>query len=428
MERRIPRKDHTAAAPMLDLATYRPRGDKRNTLFFEEYLPRVYERRARSGIDQLVRRMAAVVIQVDHGHGVPYMAELALMGPYRYRECWLMETHRVYLLAADSTWPRLILLEPLTVAFEDETTRWNTMYPLSARRPNARYVGEIFSTSSAAEVRKLLESQNIRFAYPGDCVNPFFTQDHLVFTFLSDYTYNRVGYVDVSLESLAPLDLGDRVMLDDDTERPLLEAAEKHRALGLEDKVLGLDHMATRILAGEREDAILEYLTMVPYYFWGAYNIQEMNSSTNVTRNPWLEDDKRSPARVFTANNTPSYLNSLENLPMPTEEFVRNFGRRMHHMAFEVKDGEVDGEKNVDFVVRRLSQEGVSFLAEVVGECTDQPNLKQIFSRSSDHSLLITEYVQRCQGYDGFFTRDNVAALTAAAGREERYRHGQVFD
>jgi hypothetical protein len=167
---------------------------------------------------------------------------------------------------------------------------------------------------------------------------------------------------------------------------------------------------------------------MVPYYFWGAYNIAEMNSSTNVTRCPVVEDEKLSPARVFTANNIPSYLNSLEGLPMPTEDFVRNFGRRMHHMAYEVLDGEVEGEKNVDAVVRLLKQQGVAFLADVVGECTDQPNLKQIFSKSSPHSLLITEYIQRCMGYDGFFTRQNVAALTEAAGYDERYSHGQVFD
>lgn len=413
---------------MLDLSRYRPRGDKQNTPFFEEHLPQVYERRARSGLDELVGTMAALVVQVDHGHGLSYLAELALMGPYRYRECWLVETHRVYLLAADPAWPRLIVLEPLTGDFEDETTRWNAMYPLAAPHPNARYVGEIYQCRSSSEVRATLESQNIRFVYPGETPNPFFAQMHLCFTFLSDYTYNRVGYVDVPLDSLATLDLGDRVLLDDDSERPILEAAELHARLGLEGKVLGIDHMATRVLAGEREDAILEYLTMVPYYFWGAYNIHEMNSSTNVTRSPRVTDEKQSPARVFTANNTPSYLNSLVNLPMPTEEFVRNFGRRMHHLALEVLDGEVNGEKNVDVVVRQLQQHGVPFLAQVVGECSDQPNLKQIFSKSSPHSLLITEYVQRCQGYDGFFTRDNVAALTEAAGHEERFAHGHVFD
>ena len=97
------------------------------------------------------------------------------------------------------------------------------------------------------------------------------------------------------------------------------------------------------------------------------------------------------------------------------------------HIALEVHDGDTGTEKNGDAVVRSLQQHGVPFLAEVVGECSDQPNLKQIFSKSSPHSLLITEYVQRCKGYEGFFTRDNVAALTEAAGHAERFAHGHVF-
>ena len=135
---------------------------------------------------------------------------------------------------------------------------------------------------------------------------------------------------------------------------------------------------------------------MVPYYFWGTYNIMEMNSSTNVTRSRTVDDDKISPARVFTANNTPAFVNSFEGLPMPTEDFVRNFGRRMHHIAIAVQDGHVVDEKNVDYVVRQLSEMGTPFLADVVGECKDDPNLKQIFSKSSPFSLLITEYVERC--------------------------------
>jgi hypothetical protein len=113
---------------------------------------------------------------------------------------------------------------------------------------------------------------------------------------------------------------------------------------------------------------------------------------------------------------------------MPTEDFVRNFGRRMHHIAYEVVDGDSNGEKNVDVVVHTLRELGIPFLADMVGECGDEPNLRQIFSRSSAYSLLITEYVERCLGYDGFFTRENVAALTEAAGHAERYEHGYVFD
>jgi hypothetical protein len=100
----------------------------------------------------------------------------------------------------------------------------------------------------------------------------------------------------------------------------------------------------------------------------------------------------------------------------------------MHHIAYEVVDGDSNGEKNVDVVVRTLRELGIPFLADMVGECGDQPNLRQIFSRSSAYSLLITEYVERCLGYDGFFTRENVAALTEAAGHAERYEHGHVFD
>ena len=129
---------------------------------------------------------------------------------------------------------------------------------------------------------------------------------HLTFTFMSDFTYNRVGYVDVDLDDLDALGLGEAISLTVGASAASstvpTPSQEEH---GIKDLVLGVDHAATRILAGDREHALLEYLTVVPYYFWGAYNIHEMNSSTNVTRHPDIGDDKKSPARVFTANNTP---------------------------------------------------------------------------------------------------------------------------
>jgi hypothetical protein len=412
----------------MDLMNYAPLGDKKNSNFFEEYLPRIYQRRAGSGIDELVREMAGVVVQVDHGDAVAYLAELALMGPYRLTDSRLTDTHRVFLLRSQPAFPRLVVLEPLSPTYTDEITRWNLMYPLSRAKPNARYVGEVYKTSSCSDVREALEPQNVRFVYDGDQENSFYCREHMTFTFLSDFTYNRVGYVDVELDDLDALGFGQRFTLGPDDLAAIAAAAAMQIEHGLDGLILGLDHMATRILADEREDAILEYLTMVPYYFWGAYNIVEMNSSTNVTRNPNVPDDKMSPARVFTANNTPSFVNSFEGLPMPTEDFVRNFGRRMHHMAYEVTDGQKAGEKNVDYVVGELRDLGTDFLAHVVGECKDEPNLKQIFSKASVYSLLITEYVERCHGYEGFFTRSNVAALTEAAGEAERYEHGHVFD
>ena len=412
----------------MDLSSYTPMGDKENSPFFDEYIQKIYERRHECGLDDIVGDMRGVVVSVENGDAVNYLAELTAMGPYRFVDARVSSTHRIYFLQSRPEFPRLFVLEPLSGEYEDRMTQWNLMYPLSARKPNARYVGEIYAADSLAAVREALEPQSIRFVYDGDSQNNLFSREHLGFTFLSDYTYNRVGYTDVDIDDLEALQLGDPLGLDADEQGKLERAAALQAEHGISDLVLGLDHMATRILAGDRESAILEYLTMVPYYFWGAYNIVEMNSSTNVTRHPDIDDDKKSPARVFTANNTPAFANSFENLPMPTEDFVRNFGRRMHHMAYAVIDGHVAAEKNVDYVVRQLSDMGTPFLADVVGECKDDPNLKQIFSKSSPYSMLITEYIERCHHYEGFFTRDNVASLTAAAGADERYDHGQVFD
>lgn len=408
---------------------YQPGGDKKNSEFFDEYRMKIYERRQKSGVEELLEKMCAVVVQVEQGEAIPYLHELYLMGPYRFSAGFKNETHTVYVLISQPEFPRLIVLEPLSKDYSDEITMFNRLYPLSSEKPNARYIGEIFGTKDTAEIRKTLESHNIRFNYHHETKNSFFTESHFAFTFPSDFTFNRVGYCQEEIGNYDALQLGTPFDLDASVVDSLNQVVQFAEEQKLDSLILGIDHLATRILAGEREDAILEFLTMSNHYFWGAYNIADMNSSTNVTRNGNVDDDKKSPAKVFTANNTPSFVNSFENLPMPTEDFVRNYGRRLHHVAYEVVDGNHRaGEKNVDYVVNTLMEKSIPFLAHVVGECLDDPNLKQIFSKHSQYSILITEYVERCHGYEGFFTKSNVAALTEAAGKDERYEHGHVFD
>ena len=210
---------------MIDLATYELQGDKKNSEFFNEYLSKVYERRDECGLGQIVDRMAACVVQVSHGDGIKYLAELAVMGPYRLVEARLSDTHRVYILKSRPEFPRMIVLEPLSPSFTDEITRWNNMYPLSRRKPNTRYVGEVYRSTSIEDVREALEPQNIRFVEAGDTPNPFYAGEHLAFTFLSDFTYNRVGYVDVDLDDAEALGLGELITLQAD-EREKLERAD----------------------------------------------------------------------------------------------------------------------------------------------------------------------------------------------------------
>jgi hypothetical protein len=413
----------------VDLMSWKPLGDKKNSDSFNEYRLKIYERRRSSGLEDLLDRMCGIVVQVDHGDALGYLEELYLMTPYRLTCTRLNDTHKIYFLRTIAAQPRFIVLEPLSPAYTDDLTRLNMLYPLARPKPNSRYVGEVFATKDLAETRRILESQDIRFHTPDEETNPFFANEHFTFTFPSDITGNRVGYTDFDLDDTEGLGAGEKFELTKDEMDRLTKADEMAKAAGFGHLLLGPDHMATRILSGEREDAILEFLTMSNYYFWGAYNISDMNSSTNVNRNGYVDDDKHSPAKVFTANNTPSFVNSFEGRPMPTEDFVRNYGRRMHHIAYEVRDGDhAAGEKNIDYVVEKLKTLGIPFLAHVVGECKDEPNLKQIFSKHSAYSLLITEYVERCHNYQGFFTKSNVAALTEAAGLDERYEHGHVFD
>ncbi|MEM7144702.1 MAG: hypothetical protein AAF591_06180 [Verrucomicrobiota bacterium] len=418
----------------IDLLTYEPVGDKKNSDIFNEYRIKIYERRRSSGIEDLVGNMAAVVISIEADDAIPYLSEIYLMTPYRLEASYTSDTHSIYVLrcpaAEAASQPLLFVMEPHESSYEDEFTRFNMQYPNARVKPNGRYVGEIYRCKDIKETGKILTSHEIRFTNADDVRNDFFTNEHFAFTFMSDFTGNKVGYTASDLHDYDALKLGRKLELEPEEEATLKKVDEKFHELEFADKVLGLDHMATRILAGEREDAILEFLTMSTYYFWGAYNISAMNSSTNVTRNSNVEDDKHSPAKVFTANNTPSFVNSFEGLPMPTEDFVRNFGRRLHHWAYEVRDGdyEPEREKNVDYVVDSLMKEGIPFLNKVVGECKDVPDLKQIFSKHSQYSILITEYVERCHKFQGFFTKSNVAELTEAAGHDERYQHGNVFD
>ena len=179
-----------------------------------------------------------------------------------------------------------------------------------------------------------------------------------------------------------------------------------------------IDHLATRILHQDREHAILEYIKLTSYHYWGSYDIADQNSSTNVTRNSHGFDESKSPARVFTAANTPHYVDHIVKLPSPTEAFVMNYGKRMHHIAYSVADN-AEGQEgdNIDKVVETIKGEGIEFLLKVIGSAEE--GLKQIFSRTSKYSLLITEYVQRYNGFQGFFTKKNVAFLTKAAGEDD---------
>lgn len=390
-------------------------GDKKNSDFFEEYLQRVLEERDRSGLTEMIGGIEALMISVEPGNSVEYIAELTLMTPYCYLVTLDSPKHMTHVLRIDMNSPDILLREPKNPEHGDIFRSLNDLYPVGARRPHSRYLGEILLTSCRHEVVSLQQEREFRFFTVGQLAD-LDLPVNVSLSKPSPYTQNVVGYIERPMDGIRVYHHGKCVIL------PEAQAAHDHGKemqdnLGITDMLLPIDHLATRVYSQNREAALLEYLALSSYYYWGSYDIKDQNSSTNVTKNVRQAPESRSPAKVFTANNHPYCVNHLDRLPSPTETFVRNYGPRLHHIAVDVRNGQSNGRENIDVVVDAIAAQGKGFLLHTIG--SRQEGLKQIFSSASEFSSLIIEYVQRFDGFDGFFTRDNVAKLTYAAGQEE---------
>ncbi|WP_300158111.1 hypothetical protein [Solidesulfovibrio sp.] len=163
----------------------------------------------------------------------------------------------------------------------------------------------------------------------------------------------------------------------------------------------GLDHVATRVRAGNRDAAIAEFISLTGYHFDFAVYVESLNSITSVAR---LGPGEY--AQVFTSGISP--LDGADGDAGPTERFIANYGTRPHHAAFAAR--------GIEKVVEGLASDGVGFLSELVG--SRQEGLKQIFSAMSPRTLLVNEYIERYDGFDGFFTKSNVTHLTRATEKQ----------
>ncbi len=387
-------------------------GDKENSTFFEENLIRLLEERDALGLTSMIHEIDALMISVDPEHATKYIAELALMTPYHYLVTLETAQHLTHVLRIDINSPDILLREVKDPNLRGIFRSLNEVYPIGAKKPNSRYMGEIIRVNNLHSVVKAQQEREFRF-FNQDDVRKLELPGNLAISKPSPYTHNIVAYLEREPDELRVYALGVSVIRQD-VQAAYLEAKNLQIKIGVSDLLLPLDHLATRVYSQNREVAILEYLSLSSYYFWGAYNIKDQNSSTNVTKSAHSIPESKSPAKVFTANNTPYFINHLEHLPSPTETFVRNYGPRLHHMAISVKDGEFEGKENIDFVVNAITENGKGFLLDVIG--SKEQGLKQIFSNASEHSSLIIEYVQRYGNFDGFFTQENVAKLTEAAG------------
>jgi hypothetical protein len=175
----------------------------------------------------------------------------------------------------------------------------------------------------------------------------------------------------------------------------LVKPAAAHLA-----KIGRLDHVATRVKAQDRDPAILEFLSLTNYRFDFAVYVESLNSITNVARLGAADY-----AQVFTSGITPFTTTESSG---PTEMFIHNWGLRPHHMALETED--------IDAVVEALRADGMRYISDLVG--SREEGLKQVFTVMSPTTFLVTEYIKRFDGFDGFFTKSNVTHLTKATEKQ----------
>lgn len=397
-------------------STNMPRlGDKQNSDFFEDYLQRLLAERDRSGLTEMIGGIEALMISVDPGKSIEYIAELALMTPYQYLVTLDSDKHLTHVLRIDMNSPDILLREIKNPNYSDIFSSLNDLYPVGVQKPHSRYLGEILLATDRHEVVALQQQREFRFFSVGQLAELDLPLNVSI-SKPSPYTQNVVGYMERPINGIRVYQHGECTILSA-AQAANDRSKEMQERLGIKHLILPIDHLATRVYSQNREAALLEYLALSSYYYWGSYDIKDQNSSTNVTKNIRQMPESNSPAKVFTANNYPYCVNHLDKLPSPTENFVRNYGPRLHHMAVAVKDGQSYGRENIDIVVDAIVSQGKGFLLDTVG--SREEGMKQIFSSASDFSSLIIEYVQRFGDFQGFFTRDNVAQLTYAAGQEE---------
>lgn len=400
---------------MTNSLSFERQGDKENSPFFNDFIVRLLEERDRVGLTDMIGEIDAMMITVEPGHSYSYIAELALMTPYSYLVTLESESHWTHILRIDMNSPDILVREVKDPGNQGIFRSLNEVYPVGKSKPHSRYMGEIIRVSDLHAVREAQTEREFRF-FDQENLRKLELPGNLAVSKPSPYTHNILAYMERKPEETRVYSLGVSSIRDDMNEASLA-AKDLQKKIRVDELLCPIDHLATRVYSQNRELALLEYLSLTSYYYWGSYDIKDQNSSTNVTKSVHHKEESRSPAKVFTANNTPYFVNHLEKLPSPTETFVRNYGPRLHHIAVAVKDGETEGMENIEHVVQSIGEQGKDFLLDVIG--SKEEGLKQIFSSASEHSSLIIEYVQRFGDFDGFFAKDNVAELTRAAGVEE---------
>lgn len=358
-------------------------GLARQELEILEQAPLILDSRKDAGLEGLVGGLDAVIINTGKDQLLLAATELL-----RYTG------HRCTGAFTDSSFSTFVLSRTGSASLVLRSRRggWNPFEPfntapLAKMLPGTRLETLVFATPDIREYVDIQKERGVPFLTetPVKLRHGLFIQ-----TPPSRFTGNSLGFVEWQSEIRSYLPLSAV------SEEPVPDKPPS----GYLDAISVLDHAATRVRAQERNAAILEFLSLTNYHYDFAVYVKSLNSITSVARR-----EPEDFAMVFTSGISPD---AGDDGAGPTEKFIRNYGTRVHHIAFRTE--------NIINSVAALRADGLEFLLELVGS-TDE-GLRQIFSVPSPHTMLVTEYIQRYGDFDGFFTRSNVEKLTKATEKQ----------
>ncbi|NHJ40849.1 MAG: hypothetical protein FK731_12530 [Asgard group archaeon] len=163
---------------------------------------------------------------------------------------------------------------------------------------------------------------------------------------------------------------------------------EGRKNSGVDQYIIKLDHIAYRVLMGEREKLMGELMNILPYRLFKSFKVIKSNATTTCIK---LEETL--PVIVISEGLTEDSI---------VEKYCKKFGSRVHHLAYLVTD--------IEKVVEIQKSRGVKFTTEeIIG--SEEEGIKQIFTLPTETSNHIIEYIQRFGDFDGFFTPSNIAGL-----------------
>lgn len=339
---------------------------------------RVKKERAALGLEGMVGGLSSIIINTERENQTNAVKEILKYTGFELFEAFEDRNYITYVLKLDGSADILVRSRKE----EQNPFKDYNVNPKSKHLPNTRIESFVFETKNIEEYVSIQKARGVRFLTEEIVYRENYS---FIQTIPSSFTGNSTGFIEWKCDR-GSYSKGSKIINTD---------IEKPGDLYLKN-IMEIDHAATRVNAKFRDAAIIEFMELTNYNFEFAIYVEALNSITNVAR---LKGEKF--AIVFTSGISP-YVN--DEISGPTEKYIKNYGTRVHHIAFRTE--------NIEESFEELKKNGMEFLIDLVG--SSEEGLKQTFTRASKNTLVVNEYILRYGDFDGFFTKSNVTKLTKA--------------